>query len=95
MVRDAGLLTTLLVVALCAGASAGLIAHYPFEEGQGTTTVDATGNGNNGTLTSGVAWVAGIKGGAVHFDTAGERIVIGPIDPSAGTKAMTDRKSVV
>ena len=33
--------------------------------------------------------VAGYKGGGVHFDTAGERIVIGPIDPTAANNAMT------
>ena len=89
MVRNAGSLSLLLIVALSAGAFADLIAYYPFNEGQGTATVDATGNGNNGTLSSGVQWVTGVKGTGVGFDTAGERIVIGPIDPSAGTKAMT------
>jgi len=89
MLRKAGLLSVLLIVALGAGASAKMIAYYPFEEGQGTTTADVTGNGNNGTLNSGVTWVPGVKGTAVHFDTAGERIVIGPIDPSGGTNAMT------
>ncbi|MEN6575067.1 MAG: LamG-like jellyroll fold domain-containing protein [Phycisphaerales bacterium] len=89
MLRNAALLGVLLIAVLSIRASAGLIAYYPFSEGQGTATIDATGNGNNGTLSSGVAWVAGVKGGAVQFDTAGERIVIGAIDPSAGTNAMT------
>ncbi len=84
------LMVWLLVVGVAAGSAlAELIAHYPFEEGQGTTTVDATGNGNDGTLNSGVEWVTGYKGGAVHFDTAGERIVIGPLDPTARNNAMT------
>jgi regulation of enolase protein 1 (concanavalin A-like superfamily) len=89
MLRKAGLLSVLLIVALGTGASAKMIAYYPFEEGQGTATADVTGNGNNGTLSSGVTWVTGVKGTGVHFDTAGERIVIGPIDPSGGTNAMT------
>jgi regulation of enolase protein 1 (concanavalin A-like superfamily) len=89
MLRKAGLLSVLLIVALGTGASAKMIAYYPFEEGQGTATADVTGNGNNGTLSSGVAWMTGVKGKGVHFDTAGERIVIGPIDPSGGTNAMT------
>ena len=89
MLRNAAFSSVLLIVVFGTRASADLIAYYPFNEGQGTATVDATGNGNNGTLASGVAWVAGAKGGGVHFDTAGERIVIGPIDPSAGTSAMT------
>jgi hypothetical protein len=84
------LMVWVLVVGVAAGSAlAELIAYYPFEEGQGTETVDATGNGNDGALNSGVQWVAGYKGGAVHFDTAGERIVIGPIDPTAANNAMT------
>jgi len=89
MLRKAGLLSVLLIVALGTGASAKMIAYFPFEEGQGTTTADVTGNGHNGALNSGVAWVAGFKGTGVQFDTAGERIVIGPIDPSGETNAMT------
>ena len=53
-------ITLVIVVAMTAGsACADLIAYYPFEEGQGTETADATGNGNNGTLSAGVEWVAG------------------------------------
>ena len=36
---------------------AGLVAHWPLDEGQGTVTGDATGNGNDGSLIDGVAWV--------------------------------------
>ncbi len=68
---------------------ADLIAYWPFEEGQGTTTADITGNGNDGTLNGDVEWVEGYIGSAVSFDTAGERIVVGPIDPSGETNAMT------
>ncbi|MCU0916093.1 MAG: discoidin domain-containing protein [Planctomycetes bacterium] len=89
MVRKAGVWSLLLIVALGSAAGAGLIAYYPLNEGQGTKTADVTGNGNDGTLASGVEWVAGVKGGAVRFDTAGERIVIGPIDPTAKNNAMT------
>ena len=35
----------------------GLAAYYKFDEGTGTTTADATGNGNNGTLEPGASWV--------------------------------------
>ncbi len=84
------LITVALVLGWSAGsAMAALMAYYPFSEGQGTTTVNATGKGNDGTFNGAVEWVAGYKNGAVRFDTAGERIVIGPIDPSAGTNAMT------
>ncbi len=36
--------------------SAGLAAYYKFDEGTGTTTADATGNGNNGTLINSPTW---------------------------------------
>jgi hypothetical protein len=88
--KPISLMVWFLVVGMTAGSAlAELIAHYPFEEGQGTTTADATGNGNDGTLNSGVEWVTGYKGGGVRFDTAGERIVIGPLDPTARNNAMT------
>jgi hypothetical protein len=36
--------------------SAGLVAYYKFDESSGTTTADATGNGNNGTLINAPTW---------------------------------------
>jgi len=68
---------------------ADLLAYFPFSEGSGTETADVTGNGNDGTFNNDVQWVAGYDGTGVHFDTANERIVIGPLDPTAGTDAMT------
>jgi len=80
----------LLVLGICTDAVlAKLIGYWPFEEGQGTETADITGNGNDGTFNGDVEWVPGYMGSAVRFDTAGERIVVGPLDPSAGTNAMT------
>jgi hypothetical protein len=80
----------LLVLGICTDAVlAELIAYWPFDEGQGTEAIDITGNGNDGTFNGAVEWVPGYKGDGVHFDDAGERIVVGPIDPTAGTNAMT------
>ncbi|MCP4256376.1 MAG: LamG domain-containing protein [Planctomycetes bacterium] len=80
----------LLVLGVCTNAVlAELIGYWPFDEGQGTESADITGNGNDGTFNGTVEWVAGFKGSGVHFDTAGERVVVGPIDPTAGTDAMT------
>jgi hypothetical protein len=89
MLRRAGLLSFFLIVFFTAGAFAGLIAYFPFNEGQGTATADATGNGNDGTLSSGVQWATGIKGSGVQFDTAGERIVTTSLNPTANNNAMT------
>ncbi|UCE49444.1 MAG: carbohydrate binding domain-containing protein [Phycisphaerales bacterium] len=80
----------LLVLGICSEATLGeLIGYWTFEEGQGTQTADVTGNGNDGTFNGDVEWVPGYAGTAVGFDTAGERIVIGPLDPSAENNAMT------
>ena len=51
-----------------AGAQ-GLVAAYGFNEGQGTTTADASGNGLAGTL-SNAKWVAGKFGNALQFTGA-------------------------
>src|SRR3989344_9093302 len=37
-------------LAQISGQGSGLIAHYTFDEGSGTTAVDSSGNGNTGTL---------------------------------------------
>jgi hypothetical protein len=80
----------LLVLGICTDAVlAELIGFWPFDEGQGTEAADITGNGNDGALNGAVDWVPGFKGDGVHFDTAGERVVVGPLDPTAGTDAMT------
>ncbi len=41
---------------------------WRFNEGAGTTTVDASGNGMTGTLRNGTAWTAGVNGSGVTFD---------------------------
>jgi hypothetical protein len=84
------LAAVLLVTGICTDtAPAELIGYWPFDEGQGTQVSDNTGNGNDGTFNGNVEWAPGYKGGGVRFDTAGERIVVGPLDPTAGTNAMT------
>ncbi len=37
----------------------GLVGYWPFDEGTGTTAYDASGYGNNGTLTNGPLWQTG------------------------------------
>ena len=68
---------------------AELIGYWPFDEGQGTEAFDISGNGNDGTFNGSVEWVPGYKDSGVGFDTAGERIVVGPLDPTAENNAMT------
>jgi hypothetical protein len=51
----------------------GLLAHFTFDEGSGTTVHDTGGGGADGTLSAkGTAWVPGLIGaGALSFDDAG------------------------
>ncbi|MFB0554042.1 MAG: PA14 domain-containing protein [Phycisphaerae bacterium] len=80
----------LLVIGICTDAVlAELIGYWPFDEGQGTEAADITGNGNDGMLSGGVEWVPGYKDSAVRLDTAGDRVVINALDPTAENNAMT------
>lgn len=50
------------------GGRLGLVGYWPFDEGSGQLAVDASGNGNDGTLLGvGLAWEAGQLNGALTF----------------------------
>ena len=60
---------------------ADLGGYWPFNEGAGDTTIDASGNGNTGSLLGSVEWVAStapIGAGCVYITTTSEAI-IGPL----------------
>ncbi|MEM7012431.1 MAG: LamG domain-containing protein [Verrucomicrobiota bacterium] len=42
------------------------LVNLPMDEGQGSTTADQSGNNHNGTLSSGVTWVAGFSGQGIQ-----------------------------
>ena len=44
-----------------------LVACWHFDEGNGTTVYDSSGNGNHGTI-SGATWMTGVCGDALSFD---------------------------
>jgi len=69
------LVSIVLVLSTAVNASAELVAYWKFDEGSGTTAVDSSGNGNDGTLEGGAEWVAGQLGGALHFNGSGARVV--------------------
>ena len=46
----------------------GLMAAYGFEEVSGTTVADASGNGNNGTISNAVRIITGHSGNALQFN---------------------------
>lgn len=45
----------------------GLTGHWTFDESQGTTALDSSGNGNDGTVFN-ASWVDGKMGGALEFN---------------------------
>ena len=58
-----------------ADLSEGLVAYWAFNEGDGETAYDCSGNGNHGTVL-GANWVDGIAGGALSFDGDDDHIAI-------------------
>ena len=71
-------------LAKISGTDSGLVAHYTFDEGQGTTAGDSSGNGNTGTLTpttGGPTWVTGtdvkVGSGAMSFDGVNDFVSMG------------------
>jgi hypothetical protein len=71
MKRTAKIIAVLGLLVLCRSAWAvdanGLVAHWKFDEGAGTTAHDSAGN-NDGTLVNGPSWVSGQVSGALEFD---------------------------
>jgi len=73
-----------VVLALTAStAVADLVAHYPFDEGSGNTTIDISGNGHDGTLEGSPTWTSpgwdGV-GWCLQFGGDGDRVTIEPFD---------------
>jgi hypothetical protein len=76
----ATLFATAIVIGLGAGATrqadaavptAGLVAHWSFDEGSGTSAADRSGNGHAGTVQYGATWAAGAQcklGACVQLD---------------------------
>ncbi|HUU19671.1 MAG TPA: LamG domain-containing protein [Sedimentisphaerales bacterium] len=62
------LVSFVLVLGLISDASAELVGQWKLDEGSGTTALDATGNGNNGTLEDGPTVVDGQFAQALAFE---------------------------
>ena len=54
----------------------GLVGAWGFSEGSGTTSADASGNGNTATLLNGPTWVAGKYGSGLSLDGANDNLSI-------------------
>src|SRR5262249_40455796 len=54
----------------------GLVAAYGFNEGSGTSVTDASGNGNNGTVSNTTWSTAGKFGGALQFNGSSSLVTV-------------------
>ena len=76
-------------VSVTVSTSNTLVAAYGFNEGTGSTVADASGKGNNGTI-SGATWTAGGKyGGALSFDGVNDWVTVNDANSLDLTGAMT------
>jgi hypothetical protein len=55
------------------------VAHWGFENGEGTHAIDSSGNGNNGTV-DGPTWVESIQGSGLLFEKDGDRVMVNDSD---------------
>ena len=67
----------------------GLVAAFGFEEGSGTTVVDATGSGNGGTITGATRTTSGRFGSALTFDGINDWVTVSDTDALDLTTGVT------
>mgnify|MGYP001619161724 CR=1 FL=1 len=64
--------------------TSGLLGHWKFDEGSGTTAADSSGNNYTGTLTNGPTWTTGAVGNSVTLDGTNDYVSLGTtLDVSA------------
>lgn len=59
------------------GPTLGLVAYYPFEEGQGTVVHDCTSSHLDGTFVTQAGWTTGKKGGGIAVSSSGGCVDVG------------------
>jgi hypothetical protein len=67
-------------------APSGLVAAYAFSETSGNAVIDASGSGNNGTLSGATRTTSGKYGRALSFDGTNDRVNI----PDSSSLDLTD-----
>ena len=67
----------LVAVLATAQARGDLIAYWPFDDGSGSTAIDTTGGGNDGTLVNSPTWVPGVFGTALSFNGSNQYVDCG------------------
>ncbi|MCP4203257.1 MAG: hypothetical protein GY769_15140 [bacterium] len=68
--------------------TAGLVAWWPFDEGEGTVAIDASGGGHTGFLTNGPQWSAEPSGSALAFDGSNDYVDAGSFDVSGSALTL-------
>jgi len=64
------------VLGLAGSSLAELVMYWPLDEGSGSTAVDVTGNGNDGTIEGTANWVAGMNNLALDLDGSSTYIAV-------------------
>lgn len=70
--------------------STGLVGHWKFDKGSGTSAVDSSANGNTGTLGNGPTWGMGKIGGGVVFDGSNDYVAANSFAGAASPIASGD-----
>ena len=83
------LLTALRAATAAQGAPAGLVAAYAFDDGGGTTTTDASGNGNSGSVGTATWTSNGKYGSALVFNGTNARVAVNDSPSLDLTASMT------
>ena len=85
-IKPLAVLCLLLVMVFGSGQivnaqTANLVGHWKLDDGSGTTALDSSGSGSNGTLVNGPGWSVGKINGALSFDGVNDNVVINNIAP--------------
>ena len=84
-----GFVLALFFASQAEAADPALVAQWKLDDGAGTTALDSSGNGNNGTLVGNPRWGAGKLGGALDFDGNGDYVDCGNAQIFSITDAFT------
>ena len=57
-------------------AEDGLVAYWPFDEGEGKEAIDVTGNGHDGEFNGKPKWVEGKFSTALEFNGVDDHVIV-------------------
>lgn len=81
--------TGYITVSQASASTGGLVAAYNFEEASGTTVVDASGQGNHGTISGATRTTSGKFGSALSFDGVNDWVTVNDANSLDLTNGMT------